>query len=64
MQGAVPDVPFFKDWKDMIASGTVDAIITTVPHYLHHEISIYAMEHGMNVLCESPPVSAARMFRR
>ena len=24
-----PDVPFFKDWKDMIASGTVDAIITT-----------------------------------
>ena len=47
-----PDVPFFKDWKDMIASGTVDAIITTVPHYLHHEISIYAMEHGMNVLCE------------
>ena len=33
-----PDVPFFKDWKDMIASGTVDAIITTVPHYLHHEI--------------------------
>ena len=28
-----PDVPFFKDWKDMIASGTVDAIITTVPHY-------------------------------
>lgn len=49
-----PDVPFFKDWKDMIASGTVDAIITTVPHYLHHEISIYAMEHGMNVLCEKP----------
>lgn len=38
----------------MIASGTVDAIITTVPHYLHHEISIYAMEHGMNVLCEKP----------
>jgi len=25
-----------------------------VPHYLHHEISIYAMEHGMNVLCEKP----------
>ncbi len=49
-----PDVPFFKDWKEMIASGTVDAVITTVPHYLHHEIAIYAMEHGMNVLCEKP----------
>ena len=34
-----PDVPFFKDWKDMIASGTVDAIITTsslpAPRDLH-----------------------------
>lgn len=49
-----PDVPFFTDWKEMIASGTVDAIITTVPHYLHHEIAIYAMEHGMHVLGEKP----------
>ena len=25
-----PEVPFFKDWKEMVASGTVDAVITTV----------------------------------
>lgn len=49
-----PDVPFFSDWKEMIASGTCDAVITTVPHFLHHEIAIYAMEHGMNVLGEKP----------
>ena len=49
-----PDVPFFKDWKEMVASGTVDAVITTVPHYLHHEIAIYCLEHGMNVLVEKP----------
>ena len=49
-----PEIPFYKDWKDMIASGNVDAVITTVPHYLHHEIAIYCLEHGMNVLVEKP----------
>lgn len=49
-----PDVPFFHDWKDMVNSGKVDAVITTVPHYLHHEIAIYCLEHGMNVLVEKP----------
>ena len=47
-----PDIPFYKDWKEMVASGNVDAVITTVPHYLHHEIAIYCLEHGMNVLVE------------
>ena len=49
-----PEVPFFKDWKDMVNSGLVDAVITTVPHYLHTEIAIYCLEHGMNVLVEKP----------
>ena len=49
-----PDIPFYKDWKEMVASGNVDAVITTVPHYLHHEIAIYCLEHGMNVLVEKP----------
>lgn len=49
-----PEYPFFRDWKEMVASGTVDAVITTVPHYLHHEIAIYCLEHGMNVLVEKP----------
>ena len=49
-----PDYPFFTDWKDMVASGKVDAVVTTVPHYLHHEIAIYCLEHGMNVLVEKP----------
>ena len=36
-----PELPFFKDWKELVNSGTVDAVITTVPHYLHTEIAIY-----------------------
>ena len=49
-----PEIPFYTDWKELIASGKVDAVITTVPHYLHHEIAIYCLEHGMNVLVEKP----------
>lgn len=49
-----PETPFFKDWKDLVDSGTVDAVVTTVPHYLHTEIAIYCLERGMNVLVEKP----------
>lgn len=49
-----PEFPLFKDWKEMVDSGKVDAVVTTVPHYLHHEIAIYCLEHGMNVLVEKP----------
>lgn len=58
-----PEIPFFKDWKDMVHSGTVDAVITTVPHYLHPEIAIYCLEHGMNVLVEKPAGVYAKSVR-
>ena len=47
-------VTYFSDWKAMIDSDLCDAIIITVPHYLHHEIAIYALEAGKHVLCEKP----------
>ena len=31
-------VPFYADYKEMIDSGDVDAVVTTVPHYLHPEM--------------------------
>ncbi len=49
-----PEYPFYTDWKEMIASGDVDAVITTVPHYLHTEIAMYCFEHNMPVLVEKP----------
>lgn len=49
-----PEVPFYRDWKEMVLSNYVDAVITTVPHYLHHEIAIFCLEHGRNVLVEKP----------
>ena len=49
-----PEVPCYKEWRDLVHSGCVDAVITTVPHYLHPEIAVYCLEHGMNVLVEKP----------
>lgn len=57
------DIPFFSDWKEMVASGKVDAVITTVPHYLHTEMAIYCIEHGMNVLVEKPAGVFAKAVR-
>lgn len=49
-----PGVTVFATWKELIESGVCDAVIPTVPHYFHPEISIYAMEHGVSVLSEKP----------
>ena len=49
-----PDTPIYADYREMIASGNVDAVISAVPHFLHHEVAIYAMEHGMHVIGEKP----------
>lgn len=48
------DVPFFKDYKEMIKSGLVDAILIATPHYDHPDITIYGFENGMHVLSEKP----------
>jgi predicted dehydrogenase len=47
-------VLFFSDYKSMITSGEVDAVVTTVPHYLHPEVGIYALQNGVHALVEKP----------
>ena len=48
------DVPYFSDSIAMMESGTVDAIVTTVPHYLHAEVAIAGIQRGLHVLVEKP----------
>jgi len=55
-----PDIPFFTDWKELVMSDKVDAIVTTIPHYMHHEVAIFCLEHGKHVLVEKPAGVAAR----
>ena len=47
-------VPFYSDYTELVTSGDVDAVVTTVPHYLHPEMGIYALEHDVHALVEKP----------
>lgn len=44
----------FTDYKKMFESGLCDAVIVAVPHYFHPQISIDALQAGLNVVCEKP----------
>lgn len=44
----------FYSVDDLLDSGTVDAVIISVPHYDHTPIAIQAFEKGIHVLCEKP----------
>ncbi|MDQ0614501.1 putative dehydrogenase [Microbacterium sp. W4I4] len=48
------NVPFYEDYLAMIESGDVDAIVTCVPHYLHPEMGIAALQRGVHTLLEKP----------
>ncbi|MHA7269692.1 Gfo/Idh/MocA family protein [Arthrobacter sp. HLT1-20] len=49
-----PDAPFFEDYIAMMESGSVDAIVTCVPHYLHPEMGIAALTRDIHALVEKP----------
>lgn len=49
-----PGVAFFTDAAQLMDSGEVDAVIATVPHYLHPEMAIEGMRRGLHVLVEKP----------
>lgn len=49
-----PGVTTFEDYSDLLESGTVDAVVTCVPHYLHPDMGIRALRHGTPVLVEKP----------
>ena len=62
-RGVLPEIPCFTDYKDMLKSGLIDAVLISVPHPYHAEIAIEALNAGLHVLTEKPvdiTVSAAR----
>lgn len=48
------NVKAYYDYKELIEKEKPDIIHVCVPHYLHPIISRFALEHGVNVLCEKP----------
>ena len=48
------DVKIYNDYKEMIDSGEIDAVIIATPHYLHPVIACYAFSKNLHVLTEKP----------
>ena len=48
------NVKAYYDYKELINRENIDVVHVCVPHYLHPIISKYAIEAGVNVLCEKP----------
>lgn len=44
----------FNDYKEMIDQSALDVIHICSPNYTHAEITLYALDHGVNVFCEKP----------
>ena len=49
-----PAVTTFSDYKEMLKSGRIDAVIVAVPHYSHPQLVIDALECGIHTICEKP----------
>ena len=44
----------FRDSREMIRSGAVDAVLIATPHYSHMPIGVDALRAGLHVLVEKP----------
>lgn len=44
----------FTDYRDMFAMDGLDGVSIAIPNFLHAEVSIAALDAGLNVLCEKP----------
>ena len=50
----LPEARRFTDYRQLISSGDVDAVIIAVPHPMHSVIAEAAMRAGLDVLTEKP----------
>lgn len=53
----------FTDWREMIASGLIDAIVVASPDEAHHEMVLAASAAGLHVMCEKPLAENAQQAR-
>ena len=52
--GDFEGVKKYLNYKVMLDCEDIDVVHVCTPHYLHAEMTIYALEKGINVLCEKP----------
>ena len=47
-------VKVFSDYKEMVESGLIDAVLVETPHYAHPEIAKYTLSKGIHTLIDKP----------
>jgi len=52
------------DWRDMLASADVDAVLILTPIYLHHRIALESLRAGKHVLAEKPLAVSVKAGQR
>ncbi|MDO5540754.1 MAG: Gfo/Idh/MocA family oxidoreductase [Eubacteriales bacterium] len=53
----------YTDFKKMIDECELDAIHICTPNFTHYEIAKYAIEHGVNFICEKPFTTTVEQAR-
>ena len=48
------NIHIYSDFDELLANEKPDMVDICTPSYMHREMSIKALEHGLNVLCEKP----------
>ena len=49
-----PDAKLYSDYREMIDNEELDAVDICTPNNYHSIVAIYALEAGLNVICEKP----------
>lgn len=50
----------YTDYKEMIQNEKLDAVSVCLPNYLHAEVTLYALNHGLHVLVEKPMATSLK----
>ena len=45
---------FYQDYKEMMEKEELDFVLSVLPTYLHEEVAVYCLEHGVHVFSEKP----------
>lgn len=49
-----PNAKLYTDYKEMIANEELDAVDICTPNNIHSQAAVYALDNGLNVICEKP----------
>jgi 1,5-anhydro-D-fructose reductase (1,5-anhydro-D-mannitol-forming) len=54
----------YTDWREMLASADVDAVLVLTPIFLHHQVALASLRAGKHVLTEKPLAVSIRAGQR